>query len=178
MADGDKTFTQDEVDAIVRDRLKREREKFEQKYADYDDLRAKAGEADKATTQLDKIQQQMAAMSERAEKSEREAMIREVADELKISVKQARRLSGKTKEELLDDGRDFLSDFAPKTGSDGGKDGDESDGTETDEKPPAARETAPSRGRPKESLRSGAPLTGSKPEETNPLKLAEAIPRY
>jgi hypothetical protein len=173
-ATGGKTFTQQEVDAIVRDRLTRERAK----YADYDDLKTKAAEADKSATQLDKIQQQLQAVSERAEKSERAATIREVADELGISVKQASRLSGKSKDELLADGREFLEDFAPKGGKNSGGKDDDGSSTDDQEDPPQARETAPARGRPRESLRSGAPLTGTAPEETNPLKLAEAIPRY
>ena len=41
----EQTFTQADVDRIVRERVKREREKF----ADYDDLKAKAGE--KATAE-------------------------------------------------------------------------------------------------------------------------------
>ncbi|MCR5174614.1 MAG: hypothetical protein K6C09_08325 [Oscillospiraceae bacterium] len=41
----DRTFTQSEVDAIISDRLKREREKF----ADYADLKTKAGQFDELT---------------------------------------------------------------------------------------------------------------------------------
>jgi hypothetical protein len=173
-ATGGKTFTQAEVDQIVKDRLTRERAKF----ADYDELKAKAAEADKSATQLDKIQQQLEAVSQRAEQSERQAMIREVADELKISVKQASRLSGKTKEELLSDGREFLEDFAPKgRTNEGGNDDAGSNSDDSATTSPARETTAPSRGRPKETLRTGAPLTRSEPEETNPLKLAELIPR-
>ena len=39
-----KTFTQAELDAVVKDRLKREREK----YSDYEDLKAKAAKFDEA----------------------------------------------------------------------------------------------------------------------------------
>ena len=46
-----RTFTQDEVDAIVADRLTRERAK----YADYDDLKAQAGKTDALQQQLDAI---------------------------------------------------------------------------------------------------------------------------
>lgn len=172
MADDDstsaKTFTQAELDAVVRDRLKREREK----YADYDDLKAKAAEVDKSKTQLDKLQEQLEGMARRAEDGERRATVREVADELGISVKQASRLKGSTKDELLADGREFLDDFAPKNGD--GESAGSTDGSTT----PPARESAPARGRPRESLRPGAPMTETKVEETNPLKLAEAIPRY
>lgn len=173
MSDTDKTFTQAEVDAIVRDRLKRERDATASKYADYDDLKAKAAEAEKSTSQLDKMQQQLEAMAKRAEASERQTMIREVADELGISTKQAARLHGSTKDELLSDGKDFLADFAPKSEkNEGGKDDEGKDGQQ-----PQARESTPPRSRPRESMRSGAPMTETKPEETNPLKLAELIPR-
>lgn len=176
---GGKTFTQAEVDAIVRDRLKRERDATATKYADYDDLKTKAAEADKSATQLDKIQQQMVAMSERAEKSERAATIREVADELKISVRQASRLSGKTKDELLADGRDFLQDFAPKGSTDGtGDTGKDDSGNGNAGGQQAPRQAAPARGRPQETMRSGAPVTPAQPEETDPRKLAELIPRH
>ena len=43
-----RTFTQDEVNAIVADRLTRERAK----YADYDDLKAKAGRVDERRTSV------------------------------------------------------------------------------------------------------------------------------
>lgn len=46
-----RTFTQDEVNAIVADRLTRERAK----YADYDDLKVKAGKTDALQQQLDAI---------------------------------------------------------------------------------------------------------------------------
>ena len=46
-----RTFTQDEVNAIVADRLSSERAK----YADYDDLKAQAGKTDALQQQLDAI---------------------------------------------------------------------------------------------------------------------------
>jgi hypothetical protein len=174
-----KTFTQAEVDAIVRDRLKREREQTAAKYADYDELKAAAASAGKDKSQLDKIEAQLADMTKQAATSARDLLVREVADELKIPLRQAKRLTGGTKQELLDDGREFLTDFAPKGATDdGGKDGagddDKNTGAAQQTPPPAA---AP-RGRPREALRSGAPVTPAAPEETNPLKLAAAIPRY
>jgi hypothetical protein len=168
MSDDDtteKTFTQADVNKLLAD----ERRKQQARYADYDDLKAKAAEADKAVTQLDKIQQQMTAMSERAEKSERQTMLREVADELKISVKKAERLKGNTKEELLSDGRDFYADELSK-----GTTTSDDNGTTGQQTPP---EPAATRGRPKETLRSGAPMTPSTAEETDPRKLAALIPR-
>lgn len=46
-----RTFTQDEVNAIVADRLTRERAK----YADYDDLKAKAQQFDTTKAELDAL---------------------------------------------------------------------------------------------------------------------------
>ena len=52
-----KTFTQADVDAFIKDRLARER----QKYSDYDELKNKAAEYDKAQeaskTELQKAQE-------------------------------------------------------------------------------------------------------------------------
>lgn len=53
-----RTFTQDEVNAIVADRLTRERAK----YADYDDLKAKAGRVDEADIRAAIFQQQLDVM--------------------------------------------------------------------------------------------------------------------
>ena len=50
----ERTFTQAEVDAIISDRLKREREK----YADYSDLKTKAGQFDELTKAHGEAQKQ------------------------------------------------------------------------------------------------------------------------
>lgn len=67
---GDKTFTQAELDRIVSDRLKREREKF----GDVDDLRQKAQKYDELEasqkTELQKATDATAAEKERADKAE------------------------------------------------------------------------------------------------------------
>ena len=61
-----RTFTQDEVNAIVADRLTRERAK----YADYDDLKGKAGRADEADTRAAALQQQLDAMKADSDRRE------------------------------------------------------------------------------------------------------------
>lgn len=50
----EQTFTQADVDKIVRDRVKRERDK----YADYDDLKAKASEATTAEDRIAELEKQ------------------------------------------------------------------------------------------------------------------------
>lgn len=52
----EQTFTQADVDRIVRERVKREREKF----ADYDELKAKAGEAQTAEERIAALEWEVA----------------------------------------------------------------------------------------------------------------------
>lgn len=60
-------FTQTDVDRIVRERVQRERAK----YADYDDLKAKAGEATTAEERIAKLEQEI-------QRSQQEALRRRV----------------------------------------------------------------------------------------------------
>lgn len=63
----EQTFTQADVDRIVRERVKRERDKF----SDYDDLKAKAGEAATA-------EERIAALEREIQATQREALKRRV----------------------------------------------------------------------------------------------------
>ena len=69
-APADKTFTQAEMDAIIGDRLKRER----QKYADYDELKTKAAAYDEAEeaakSELQKAVEERDALKARVDKLE------------------------------------------------------------------------------------------------------------
>lgn len=69
-APADKTFTQAEMDAIIGDRLKRER----QKYADYDELKTKAAAYDEAEeaakSELQKAVEERDALKARIDKLE------------------------------------------------------------------------------------------------------------
>ncbi len=60
------TFTQADVDRIVRERVKREREKF----ADYDDLKAKAAGAKTVEDRLAEMEQRTAAAEAKALRSD------------------------------------------------------------------------------------------------------------
>lgn len=171
---GGKTFTQAEVDAIVRDRLKREREATATKYADYDELKAKAAEGDKSKTQLDKVSEQLEALTKRAEAAEARETRAKVVAAKKLPPSLAKRLQGKTEEELTADADELLADWKSAGGKVDGDEG-EQEGDEGEATPPAR--PAARTGRPTEDLRSGAPTTARAPEETNPLKLAALIPR-
>jgi hypothetical protein len=178
----EKTFTQADLDRVVADRLARERAK----YADYDELKTAAQAAKGAESTLDKMQKQLDAMEKRATAAEAESMRSSVAAELGLTPKQARRLAGATREELLADGRELIDDLGievkPGTKQDGKKDGegtetDTDDDTEDDDK--SSTSTAPARttARPTESLKSGARMSAPAVEETDPLKLAALVKR-
>jgi hypothetical protein len=193
-----RTFTQTEVDKIVRDRLAREREK----YADYDELKAQAAEAGKSKTAMERIEAKLDEATKRADKAERDALIRDVADELGVSVRIARKFEGKTRDELLADGRETLTDMGIEPDKSKrskpeptGKADEGDDGTDEDDDKPQQRGTAgkqddadaepqqqverPRRERPRESLRSGAPSTpsGGREDDLDPLKLVAGIRR-
>jgi hypothetical protein len=167
---GGKTFTQAEVDKIVRDRVARERAK----YADYDDLKAAAAEGDKSKSQLDKVSEQLAALTKRAEAAEARETRAKVVASKKLPPSLAKRLQGSTEEELTADADELLADWKSAGGKVDGDEGEQEgdEGKETSPARPAART-----GRPTENLRSGAPTTAREPEETDPLKLAALIPR-
>lgn len=96
----DQTFTQADVDRIVRERVKRERDKF----ADYDDLKVKAGSA---TT----LEERVAEIEKSARESVRRAEVAEVANEKGLTPTQAKRLVGNTREELLADADELIADI-------------------------------------------------------------------
>lgn len=72
-----KTFTQEELDRVVQDRLKREREK----YPDYDELKDKAARFDEldAASKTELERAQAAATAEKARADQAETRLREAA---------------------------------------------------------------------------------------------------
>jgi hypothetical protein len=100
----EQTFTQADVDRIVADRLKRERETTRTKYADYDALKAKAGEA---TT----LEERVAEIERQSQESEARALRAEVANAKGLTPTQAKRLVGQTREELEADADELVKDI-------------------------------------------------------------------
>lgn len=76
------TFTQEQVDAIVKDRLAREREK----YKDYSDLKAKAAEFDKQQdankTELQKAQERGDALQKELTELKKQNEVREIREKV------------------------------------------------------------------------------------------------
>jgi hypothetical protein len=170
----EETFTR----AQVRSMIAAEVRKVSERFADYDDLKARAGEADKSKTQLDKVLEKLTAAEERTAKLEAAQTRSSVITEKKLPANLAKWLpKDGTAEELASKADELLADWKESGGKVAGNEGGdaEQEGNEGKGTPPAR--PAAGTGRPREDLRSGAPVTPRAPEETDPLKLAALIPR-
>lgn len=110
---------------------------------------------DRDKSDSEKLAERVAAAEKRAADAEAKALRLEVAAAKGLTPSQVKRLVGTTREELEADADELLADFAPRSHND-------------DPPPPG--------GRPKERLRGGSDPT-EEPEETDPRKLADLIPR-
>lgn len=149
-----KTFTQDQVN----DFLAKEKGKWQQQHADYDDLKAKAAKLDEleaaSRTDVEKAAQRAADAEQKAADAEARALRFEVASTKGLSAAQAKRLTGSTREELEADADELLDTFKP------------------------AEEPKPTPGSaPKEQLRPGAAPAEAEPTKEDIRKAIEAIPR-
>ena len=99
----EQSFTQADVDRIVNERLAREKTK----YADYDDLKAKAGNA---VT----LEERVAEIEKQAKASEDRALRAEIANAKGLTASQAKRLIGSTREELEADADELLKDIGER----------------------------------------------------------------
>ncbi|BAH52286.1 hypothetical protein ROP_40390 [Rhodococcus opacus B4] len=154
---GERTFTQADLDRVVNERLARERDK----YSDYDQLKAQAAAAGDTRTEMQRLADEVKEM--RADREQRDFLDlkKSVAEAAGIPLKYAKKLEGKTREELEADAADFAEAFGTKQG-----------GQEQEQrKGPAVQ-----RGRPRENLRGGG-TPDDEPVETDPKKLAAMIPR-
>lgn len=94
------TFTQADVDRIVKERVKRVKDGF----ADYEELKAKASTA---TT----LEERVAQIEKQANENEARAMRAEVANAKGLTPSQSKRLVGATREELEADADELLADI-------------------------------------------------------------------
>lgn len=115
---------------------------------------------------MDKVLEKLAAMEETATKAQRDALIATVSKKTGLSEAKVARLNGSTADELIADAGEMF-DWKPKAEGEGGEGAQQT--------PPANQ---PPTGRPPEKLTPDPGGSGGPPvEETNPLKLAEKIPR-
>lgn len=134
-----------------------ENSNLRKRLAELEPLAAKAKELQDANkTETEKLTERADAAEKRADTAEQKLLRLEVAIDKGLTPAQARRLVGSTKEELEEDADDLLASFASK---------------DEDSKP---NSRVPRR--PKEKLRGGGD-PDEPVEETDPGKLAAAIPR-
>ena len=121
----EKTFTQSQLDEVVKERLARERSK----YADYEELAEKAKayddakEADvtelqKATTRADKAEAELKAYEEKEKQS---AMVKKVMEENSVDAKYASLLTATDEDGLNEQAKLLAEKFAESVPSDTGK---------------------------------------------------------
>jgi hypothetical protein len=149
--EGDKTFTQADVDRIVAERLTREKGK----YADYDELKAKAQKFDEldasSKSELEREREARQRAEQDAASAKATALRLEVAAEKGVK---PRWLTGTTREELEAAADEYLQDHPPAGGT-----------------PP------PPAGRPTETLRTGTAPTEPEPTKEDLRKVIDEIPR-
>lgn len=161
-----KTFTQEDLDRVVDDRLKRERGK----YSDYEDLKKAAEElADlkaKDQTELDREKAARAAAEKERDDAKTSALRFEIAAEKGVKSKY---ISGSTREELEAAADEYLKDHpnAGAAGAGGGGGGGGGGGKST---------TAVTK--PAENLGGGGdPTTEAETTVLDPAELAKSVPR-
>lgn len=116
-------MTQEALDAIISDRLKREREKTAEKYADYDAVKAKAADYEK---QLNGMNKQLETLGEKEkeieslkaanQKYETDSVKTRLAHEAGLPYGSTKYISGTTEEEIkasIADFQTFTKSFAP-----------------------------------------------------------------
>lgn len=123
-----RTFTQAELDAIIKDRLVQERERQQRKlteqYGDLNTLQERArkldefeaaqmSEADKLRKQIEEIQAQAAAKEREAQEATLAMLRLEVGQTKGLTPTLAKRLSGTTREELEADADVVLAELKP-----------------------------------------------------------------
>ncbi len=133
MADFKSITTQEEFEAAIRERVDR----INAKYADYDELKKKAGESDglrksleTANAEIEKLKsaakttaeslanhdKEVGSLKERAEKAEKSLLQRKIAEEAGLPASLASRLTGSTEAEMKEDAKN-LAQFVIKKGT-------------------------------------------------------------
>lgn len=122
---GARTFTQEEVNTIVSDRLKRERAN----YADYEDLKAKASKYDeeqqKNKSELELMTEENASLKKQLETMTKENEVKSVREKVAAATGvPANLLSAETEEACMEQAKGILA-FAKPSGYPTVKDGGE-----------------------------------------------------
>ena len=115
--------TQEELDRIIGERLKRERDATEKKYADFETLKEKAaryeeiekkdfaGQIKTLTEKLSAADANISELTARANKAENSMLKAKIAHENGVPLELAGRLVGETEEDIRKDAETFASFF-------------------------------------------------------------------
>lgn len=147
--------------AQIRSRFDNSR-KWEKQAKDNAAAAAKLIELEGANkSDAEKTAERIKVAEEKAAENERQLLRLRIASRKGLSESQARRLVGETEEELEADADELLETFSPNGNGDGNKE----------------KKTPP--GKPRENLKDSKPGSSpnAKPEELDPAKLAELVPR-
>lgn len=109
----EKTFTQKELDGILKERLDRQKKKFEEKYADYDSLKAQSqtNELDSYQKKIDELEKKMSEYESNSVKMMKE----NICLEMGIPKEMASRLNGTDEESIKEDASTFAQFVQTKT---------------------------------------------------------------
>ena len=113
----EKTFTQAELDAVVQDRLDREKKKIAE-YGDLDELKRKAEQFDKieeeSKSELEKANEKAASLQAKLDQLERENQVKTIREEVsKETGVPAHLLTADTKEACEEQAKDIMSFAKP-----------------------------------------------------------------
>lgn len=129
--------------------------------------KVKADAESTSKSDMDKLRATIEELKHDLGEERRKSMIAEIANERGLTPAQAKRLTGKTREELEADADDMVETFGIKAP-------DKGDDTTTETNGDTGNGDKPSSGRPKEKLRPGA-AGESGDDEIDPAKIAEAV---
>ncbi|AXH67813.1 head scaffolding protein [Mycobacterium phage Bromden] len=140
--------SQEDFDKAVARRVARERKKYE----GFDDLKAKAEqfdkleaergtELDKAVRRAEKAEQELTGLKDKLTKAERNELVRDIADEMGLPKKLAKRVQGDSEEDIRADIEDLLEGLPKSEKKDSAKDDDEKDGKKPPSQSPKQRMT-------------------------------------
>ena len=114
MADFKAINTQEEFDAAIGARLKRERDTISAQYADYNDLKGKVGTLE---TQVNTLTGEKEALEQKVAGYETNSVKMRIAQELGIPSAMAERLAGETEEDIRKDAESIATIFKTAQGA-------------------------------------------------------------
>lgn len=161
------------------ERERQARRAAEARLKELEPLAAKAKELEDAKkTETEKLTAKIDELTTKLEASDLRALRAEVAREKGLSARQAERLRGKTRDELVADADDLLETFTPAKGSESGKDDgkDDKDSKDSKDGDDSRKDRGDPGRRPKEKLRSGSVTDDDdKDDDFDPQKVAELV---